>query len=94
MHTMHDPDGSAHAQTNNYLATVTLKQGKVYAFFVKSPAKVRSKHAAAAMHPVPQRVCMPIKTPLLLPCRFFRAMSACSGALCSPSEQSEMVTLL
>ncbi|CAL8462256.1 g1787 [Coccomyxa elongata] len=24
---------------NNYLATVTLKEGKVYAFFVKSPAK-------------------------------------------------------
>ncbi len=29
-------------QTNNYLATVTLKQGKVYAFFVRSPAKVRA----------------------------------------------------
>lgn len=27
-------------QANNYLATVTLKEGKVYAFFVKSPAKV------------------------------------------------------
>ncbi len=27
-------------QANNYLATVTLKEGKVYAFFVKSPTKV------------------------------------------------------
>lgn len=33
---------SSDSQANNYLATVTLKEGKVYAFFVKSPAKVGS----------------------------------------------------
>ena len=34
-------------QANNYLATVTLKEGKVYAFFVKSPAKVRIQSNAS-----------------------------------------------
>ena len=44
--------GALCMQTNNYLATVTLKQGKVYAFFVKSPAKV-SKRASEGLLPCP-----------------------------------------
>ena len=67
----------AHAQSNNYLATVTLKQGKVYAFFVKSPAKVRSMFACADTHTECHNWCSFVQWALLPPCRSSRATSPC-----------------
>ncbi|EIE24198.1 hypothetical protein COCSUDRAFT_62706 [Coccomyxa subellipsoidea C-169] len=44
---------------NNYLATVTLKEGKVYAFFVKSPAKAAELEEKLKFitEKVPTRIC-------------------------------------